>query len=140
MTRPALWRIGALTAVALLLTGCASGDTPRYTELDRPQVDSDIFPADQSEILDTETTRLVGERDGRSFYLALPKGDEIENGICILVAGDDVPDGAVGGCSGPNSSSRYPFGTLKHDPSRIPDSALQDGWVRISDNLIFLPA
>jgi hypothetical protein len=46
----------------------------------------------------------------------------------------------VGVCSGPHSESGYPFGILKHNPSRIPDSAIQDGWVRISDNLIFQPA
>lgn len=137
MSRRATLRIGALTAGVLLLTGCTAGSDPVYTELDRPQTSADIFPEDKSEFLDADSTRLVGELEGRSFYLALPNDDEIEDGICILVAGDDVPDGAVGGCSGPNSQTGYPFGDLKHSPSRIPDSAVQDGWVRISDNLIF---
>lgn len=139
MTRSATLRMGSLTAALVLFTGCTSGSEPVYTELDRPQVDSDIFPEANSEILDTESTRLVGEFEGRSFYLALPAHDEIEDGICILVAGVDVPDGAVSTCTGPNSVTGYPFGDLRHDPSRIPDSAVQDGWLRISDNLIFKP-
>jgi hypothetical protein len=139
MIGSATLRIGALTAVVLLMTGCTAAPEPVYTELDRPQTDTDIFPEDKSEFIDTNSTRLVGELDGRSFYLALPKGDEIEDGICILVAGGDVPDGAVGQCTGPNSETGYPFGDLKHDALRIPDSAFQDGWVRISDNLIFRP-
>jgi hypothetical protein len=110
-----------------------------YTELDRPQVDSDIFPEDKSQFVDTDSIRLVGQFDGRTFYLGLPKDEEIENGICILVAGENVPDGAVGECSGPNTTKGYPFGKLRHNPERIPDSAIRDGWVRISNNLIFLP-
>ncbi|GGE96658.1 hypothetical protein [Mycetocola zhadangensis] len=134
------WCIGVLTTVALLATGCTATTGPAYTELDRPQTNADLFREDYSKISESGSVRLVGELDGRSFYLALPKGDEIKDGICILVSGADVPDGAVGGCSGPNSASGYPFGKLKHAPSRIPDSAIQDGWVRISDNLIFLPS
>lgn len=139
MTRLAPLRIGALTAVVLLMVGCTQQPIPMYTELDRPQTDSDLFPDDEADIVDAETIRLVGELDGRSFYLGLPLGGEIEDGICILVAGESVPDGSVGGCTGPDSTTGYPFGDLKHNPSWIPDSALQDGWVRISDNLIFKP-
>lgn len=137
MTRSARWRVGALATLVLLTSGCAAVAPPPYAELAEPQTADDQYPGALPDGIAAESVRLVGEIDGRSFYLAQPATDEFTDGVCILVDGPDIPADSGAGCAEASVETTRSFGSVRYHGDRIPDSAMRDGWERVSDNLMF---
>lgn len=135
MTRPALWRIGALTPALLLIAGCAAAQPP-YAELAEPQTDADLLPGVGDGSVIPESVRLVGEHDGRSYFLAQSTATLFRDGVCVLVQAPDVEGFS---CGEHEVTIDYPFGVVRYDRTPMPDSALEDDWVRISHNVVLQP-
>lgn len=143
MIRSAPRRAIALTALVLGLSGCTALAPEPYAELAEEQGDIDKLPAElQSHAVDAASVRFAGEHGGISFYLAKSTDPMMHgNGVCILIHTSDPADAGGGSACGWNEvTSQWPFGTARYaGPSKIPDSAVTDGWLRISDNLTFRP-
>ncbi|MFU8948046.1 hypothetical protein ACLRGF_15090 [Mycetocola zhadangensis] len=137
MTRPLFWRITALTAIAVVLSGCAAAHPPAYAELASPQGDADTYAPGLPENLNESSVRFVGEHDGRSYYLAQSSSGTAGDSVCILVDAPDVDSSA--GCGNNEVTVTWSAGAAQYNASPVPESAMQDDWVRISDNLIFRP-
>lgn len=142
MNRLTTWRIGALTVMALALSGCTAISPPAYSELSEAPTDEDLLPIGLGDGLDIEedSVRLVGEYDGASFYLAKYGNPNMDAGICILVSADnaDVGDGAACG-DGPFRSMWPRWGTARYVRTPMVESELKAGWILISENLKFHP-
>ena len=125
-------RILAVGLLALALSGCTA--TPVYTDLDRPATEDDAFPSDvpggPSDLIDPDTVRLAGERDGRTYYIA--RG--IDSGVCLTIyrsaeswvtgcGGDEVTvsDGVVTATVAPNGSA------LLDDGDRVGENVVVSG-------------
>ena len=142
MTRSAPWRIGVLTVMALMLSGCVAIDPPAYSELSDPSTDEDLLPIGLGDGLDIEedSVRLVGEYDGASFFLAKYGNPNMDAGVCILVSADDADVGDAAACGDGQIRSVWPhWGTARYESEPIVESELDDGWVLISENLMFRP-
>ena len=142
MNRLTTWRLGALTVVALALSGCAAVDQPAYAELSEPSTDEDLLPIGLGDGLDIEegSVRLVGEYDGASFYLAKYGNPDMDAGICILVSSDQDDVGDNAGCGDGQFKSVWPhWGTARYESTPIVESELDEGWILISENLMFRP-
>lgn len=146
MVRSVMWRVGALTAIVLLLSGCGPPPPPPpppYTELSEPQTDRDGMPnglPDGAKV-DAESLRYVGEYDDVTFYLARSTDPLMPYGVCFLYDAPKVEnDGGGTGCGTHGVIAAWDWGSARYSgPAAIPNAEIEDGWVRISDNLIYRP-
>lgn len=117
--------------LGVLLTGCMSGTS--YAVLDREAEAADALPgAVETELLEPETARFVGEDDGASLWLV--RGVEAST-ICLVAYRTD--DAWVSGCSGEGGglAVRGEVGSWEVAPDGAPAPA---GTRKLFDN-IFIP-
>lgn len=138
MTRAAPWRIGALTAIVLLVSGCGSPTPPAFTEQTDPQTDEDRIPNGTPDAIDPSSTRFVGSYEGADFYLGVSTQPDMRGGPCIIMHG---PKGGSTGCSehGQFTVNWQGFGSARYLTPATADDKLDEGWIRISDNLVVHP-
>lgn len=126
-----------LTVVAvcgmLLLTGCSTNIG--YSVLDRGSSPEDALPAvvlEQSEGVDSSTSRFIGVHDGVSFWLARSSGRE---GICLIGFPSDQEWVVSCGGAGSNLAFRGTSGIYELYPDGVP---APDGPKRIFENIFLV--
>ncbi|MET0844301.1 MAG: hypothetical protein ABWY23_10635 [Mycetocola sp.] len=140
MNRSAPWRIGALTAIVLMLSACFMTPSPVFTELSDPQEPGDLLPKRVPGNVDPGSTRFVGTLDGTEFYLDISADPGMRGGPCIIHY-DGLSDGTGCGASGGEVTVEWvDFGSARYLPPASAGLELPQGWTRISTNLIVKPA
>ncbi|MET1018049.1 MAG: hypothetical protein ABWX76_14590 [Leifsonia flava] len=141
MTRSARWRIGALTTIVLLLSGCGAATQPAFAELANPQSDEDSILRGTEEDVDPDSVRYVGSHDGSDIYLAISAEPDTRGGVCMFLRTPDA-DGDTSSCSGGGefTLSWSEFGALRFRPPASAGLEPTAGWVRISENVIVQPS
>jgi len=124
-----------LTVAAIVgaLAGCSGGSG--YTDLDREASPGDEWPSDlpgySIDSVDEQTSRLVGEFEGSTLYMA--RSAEPYGGICLLVY-SDASDWVVGcGPAGLRVS-----GSSQRTYAVLTDGAESDGLQAVSKNVYVL--
>lgn len=132
MTPTVSGRLGALTAIVLLLGGCTAFPGQPYTELSHAQEPDDLVPYGTPDNIDPDSTRFVGSHDDADFYLGMST-DRIP---CIIMDGV----GGGNGCGGGELTVSWAgFGSARYLPPAGAGLEVPDGWTRVSDNLIVKP-
>lgn len=143
MRRSAVWRIGAITALALMMTGCGAGTPQAYTELSAKQTSSDHLPdgyAHQDGI-DADSVRLVGTHEANDYFLARFSDTDTKNGLCILIVPVEAPKDGYRACSGGTGElTAHMQGQrgVRYLPPGTPEIEGHDDWIRLSDNLVLM--
>ena len=121
-----IYLFGVPLAAVLLTSGCVL-DTPP-TEPAR----NDPLPASvHTDSLVRESAQLIGELDGRTFYVA----DAIEptHGDCVLVTQE--AQRVLEGCGyGPSFESSVPTLTIRYT-AEVGSTQTNDGWVAVSPHV-----
>ena len=136
-----MWRLGAVTALVVVLSGCGVGTPPAYTELSAEQTSSDRLPDgyEHQDGIDEDSVRLVGTHDDNDYYLARFSDTNTKNGVCILVVPAESPQTGYRACSGGGELTTHMNGqrAVRYLPPGSPEIE-HDDWIRLSDNLVLL--
>lgn len=138
-----MWRLGAMAALALVLSGCGVGTPPAYTELSAEQKSSDHLPDGypHGEGLDAKSIRYVGSYENVDYFLSKYSEDGVRVGVCILISPADAPADGYRGCvGGPGAITVHVPGqkAAHYSPSGLPEADASEDAIRVSDNLVLL--
>lgn len=124
----------AVVSAALLLTACANSSS--YAALDREAKSSDVLPtvvSDSDNQIISDSSRLVGEQDGVSLWLA--KGSEPDV-VCLVVYPNDEEWAVTCGGAGAVQKLTGPSGGYVLAPDGMPTP---EGGTQLSENVFSVP-
>ena len=129
---------GVLVAGALALSGCVA--TPPPLPFEEESAVADELPRtisqDARDSVEASTVRYQGSTDAVEVWAAR---EEVDRGICLVVAPLSDPSGWVVGCGGGNigtSVSLTGGGDYEFYPQGLPEREPREGWVAVSDYVI----
>lgn len=129
-----------VTAVALalaasaVLVGCSS--SPAEDLLERPAGPADAVPEWADFGHDPDSTRLLGEHDGVSYFLAETGSVRPDDTLCLVaVAEEPVAMSSCSGGRGGVGGSGSGLGSWQFEPGGVLTDLVDDGWVLVHPTL-----